>query len=252
MSMYDSRYTNMTFYNWAQQYPELGYGQYSITPESGTWRVPMTMPEVPSYTQMSVAPASAYKEPTTEPATLTPETTINLLSPEIQQSISDYYKGLGKQTTENAKYFERANVANKINAAAQIASSALGLLDTYSARDSVRLTNRELDKQKSLIDLNLTNQEALATSNFRNAIADLQVITAAKNVDIRSQAVRSDIVQGGEDLGQDLADARLQGNLAKRAIDFQKAMNNAQQRKNEQQAWINFGANALNSMIYLI
>lgn len=205
MSMYDSRYTNMTFYNWAQQYPELGYGQYSITPESGTWRVPMTMP-----------------------------------------------KDLGKQTTENAKYFERANVANKINAATQIASSALGLLDTYSARDSVRLTNRELDKQKSLIDLNLTNQEALATSNFRNAIADLQVITAAKNVDIRSQAVRSDIVQGGEDLGQDLADARLQGNLAKRAIDFQKAMNNAQQRRNEQQAWINFGANALNSMIYLI
>ena len=58
--------------------------------------------------------------------------------------------------------------------------------------------------------------------------------------------------QIGEDMGKDMATTRTQGKLQKLAIDFQKSMNVAQQRRNEQQAWINFGANIASSAMYLI
>lgn len=249
-SMYDTKYTNMSFYNWAQQYPDLYLAPYSITNQSSSWRIPMSMPATPNTPQMSPVPSGFYDAPAEE--SVPTDLTQYMLTPEVQKSVADYYKNLGKQTTEASKYFEKANVANKIAAGAQIVQGVSSLFGTYNSRSTVRLTNQELDKQIELIDLNITNQEALATKNFKNSIADLQVISAAKNVDIRSQALRSDIVQGGEDLGKDLADLRLQGSLQKKAIKFQKTLNNLQQKKNEQQAWINFGANLMSAGSYLI
>lgn len=250
-SMYDTKYTNMSFYNWAQQYPDLNLAPYSITNQSSGWRYPMVMPEKPNIPQMTPVPSGFYETPVKEES-LPIDLTQYMLTPEVQKSVADYYKNLGKQTTEASKYFEKANTANKIAAGAQIIQGVSGLFSAYDSRSFVRLTNQELDKQMQLIDLNITNQEAMATKNFKNSIADLQVISAAKNVDIRSQALRSDIVQGGEDLGKDLSDLRLQGSLQKKAIRFQKTLNNLQQKKNEQQAWINFGANLMSASSYLI
>lgn len=146
-----------------------------------------------------------------------------------------------------ANYYKKANLASQVSGYTQVAQGAFDLWDTYDARSALRLTNKQLDTEKEVIDLNIKNTESLLAENFRNSIADLQVLYAAKNVDISSQALRSEIVASGEDMGEDIANMRLQGSLQKKAIDFQKSMNKAQQRRNEQQAWINFGASLANA-----
>lgn len=171
---------------------------------------------------------------------------------QIASSITQAASNAGKVSEASLEYYNRMNAANKIAAGTQILSGVSNLIGAYQGRDAVRLTNKQLDIQKTLIDTNIANREAASNEQFRNSIADLQVLTAAKNVDIRSQAVRSDIVQGGEDLGEDMAMARVQGSLQKKAIDFQKAMNKAQQRANEKQGWINLGANLMQTATYFI
>lgn len=171
---------------------------------------------------------------------------------QIATSITQAAGNAGKVSDAILKYYNRMNTANKIAAGTDVLSGVSGLVDAYQGRDAVRLTNKQLDVQKTLIDTNIANREAVSNEQFRNSIADLQVLTAAKNVDIRSQAVRSDVVQGGEDLGEDMAMARVQGSLQKKAINFQKAMNKAQQYANEKQAWINLGANLMKSATYFI
>lgn len=171
---------------------------------------------------------------------------------QIASSITQAAGNAGKVSEASLEYYNRMNAANKIAAGTQVLSGVSGLINSYQGRDAVRLTNKQLDVQKTLIDTNIANREAVSNEQFRNSIADLQVLTAAKNVDIRSQAVRSDIVQGGEDLGEDMAMARVQGSLQKKAINFQKAMNKAQQYANEKQAWINMGANLMQTATYFI
>lgn len=171
---------------------------------------------------------------------------------QIASSIVKASSNAGKVSEAELKYYNRMNTANKIAAGTDILSGVSGLIGAYQGRDTVRITNQQLDVQKTLIDTNISNREAVSNEQFRNSIADLQVLTAAKNVDIRSQAVRSDVVQGGEALGQDMALTRVQGSLQKKAIDFQKAMNNAQQAANEKQAWINFGASLMSATSYFI
>lgn len=171
---------------------------------------------------------------------------------QIASSITQAASNAGKVSEASLEYYNRMNAANKIAAGTQVLSGVSGLIGAYQGRDAVRLTNKQLDIQKTLIDTNIANREAVSNEQFRNSIADLQVLTAAKNVDIRSQAVRSDVVQGGEDLGEDMALARVQGSLQKKAINFQKAMNKAQQYANEKQAWINMGANLMQAATYFI
>lgn len=195
---------------------------------------------------------SSFSYKTTFPETEVTDLTTELASPAVQNSIASYYKNLGKQTEEASKYYQKANMANKVAAYTNVAQGAINVMNTYDARRSVRLTNKQLDMQKDLIDLNIKNSEALLSAQFKNAIADLQTIYAAKNIDVSSQAIRSEIVGSGEDMGKDMATTRTQGKLQKMAIDFQKSINIANQRRSEQQAWINFGANIASSAMFLI
>lgn len=230
--------------------------------ESGLWGGMSPIPQIPEVSNLQpLNTAGMSPIPKAKPTVSLPQDyqelpTINLneelLSPAVQNSISSYYKNLGKQTEQASKYYEKANMANKVAGYTNIAQGAFNLINAYSGRNTVRLTNKQLDMQKDLIDLNITNSESILSAQFKNAIADLQTIYAAKNVDISSQALRSEIVGSGEDMGKDMATTRTQGKLQKLAIDFQKSMNVAQQRRNEQQAWINFGANIASSAMYLI
>lgn len=229
--------------------------------DSGLWGGSSSMP-----TATLVQPKSLYDRNYSTPipkiaqipdsndqGTETTDLSSVIATPEVQSSIASYYKNLGKQTKEASEYYKKANLANKIAAYTNIAQAAGGLINTYeTGRRNVRLTNKQLDMQKDLIDLNIKNSEAVLSAQFKNAIADLQTVYAAKNVDISSQALRSEIVGSGEDMGKDMADMRTQGKLQKLAIDFQKSVNKAKQHRNEQQAWINFGASAMQSALFLI
>ena len=200
--------------------------------------------------QQSTFTPGSFTAPKTLAETKTTDLTQGMA--EIQESINKHLGKIGEQTAAATEYYNKANMANKIAGYTSIAQGAFNLIDTYNARSSVRLTNKQLDMQKDLIDLNIKNSEAILSAQFKNAIADLQTVYAAKNVDVSSQAVRSQIVGSGEEMGKDMADTRTQGKLQKLAIDFQKTMNNINQRRSEQQAWINFGANIASNAMFLI
>lgn len=246
-SIYGNDFNTLT-YNWLQQYPELNLAPYSMKT-----KVPEISPVMPNLPQMSYPTHTPNNVPETTDITETPtDLASELLTPAVQSSMVNYYKNLGKQTAEASKYYEKANMANKIKAYTNVAQGVADVANVYANRESVRLTNKQLDIQKDLIDLNIKKSETILSNQFRNAIADLQTISAAKNVDISSQALRKEIVGSGEDLGKDMADTRLQGSLQKKAIDFQKSVNKARQYRSEQQAWINLGANVMSSAFLLI
>lgn len=229
---------------------DTSYKGFSLTDSGSAFS--FTNPIAPS-TGLSLAETDKYKSPLTIDSYNLSGLELNLKNPAIQNSIATHAANVGGMTSEAKKYYEKANLANKISAYTSIAQGGMNLIDTYTTgRSNLRMTNKQLDMQKDLIDLNIKNTESVLTAQFKNAIADLQVVSAAKNVDISSQAVRSQIVAGGEDMGKDMADMRTQGKLQKLAIDFQKSVNEAQQRRNEQQAWINFGANIASSAMFLI
>jgi len=212
----------------------------------------LTNPVAPA-TGFSLKETDIYKSPLSIDSYNLSGLELDLKNPAIQGSLAAHAANVGGMTTEAKKYYEKANLANKVSAYTNIAQGAMDLVNTYtSGRSTLRLTNKQLDMQKDLIDLNIKNTESVLSAQFKNAIADLQTIYAAKNVDISSQAVRSEIVGSGEDMGKDMADMRTQGKLQKLAIDFQKSVNKTQQRRNEQQAWINFGANIASSAMFLI
>lgn len=237
---------NVQTYNWLQQYPELNLAPYSMKT-----KVPEISPITANLPKMSYNTTSLNTATTDITQTAT-DLSAELLTPEVQSSVASYYKNLGKQTQEASKFYEKANMANKVQAFTNVAQGAMDVASVYANRKNVRMTNRQLDMQKDLIDLNITKSEAILADQFRSAIADLQVVYASKNVDVSSQAVRSAIVSSGEDMGKDMADTRLQGSLQKKAIDFQKAMNVVRQRNQEMQSWINLGANVLSSAFLLI
>lgn len=219
------------------------WGGYSKMPQ-----IPETLNIQPLYTNnMS---SLGYQSMSLNESASLPTTDI---SAEIDESVKRHLGNVGGMTAEAKKYYQKANLANKISSYTNIAQGAINLVDTYTAgRANLRMTNKQLDMQKDLIDLNIKNNESVLTAQFKNAIADLQTVYAAKNVDISSQAVRSEIVGSGEDMGKDIADMQTQGRLQKLAIDFQKSVNKMQQRRSERQALVNFGANVISSTMFLI
>lgn len=160
-----------------------------------------------------------------------------------------------KDTKDNGvskRYRYNENVANYLLGGASLVEGFFDIINTYKQREGVRLTNKQLETQKTLIDANLKNNIALANENFRNNVADLQVLMAAKNVDISSQALRSNIVGSGEDLGKDIALSTSQSKLQKLAIDLQILTNKANQRQAEKQSWMNMAGSALKAAAYFI
>ena len=135
--------------------------------ESGLWGGMSPIPQIPEVSNLQpLNTAGMSPIPKAKPTVSLPQdyqelptTNLNeeLLSPAVQNSISSYYKNLGKQTEQASKYYEKANMANKVAGYTNIAQGAFNLINAYSGRNTVRLTNKQLDMQK---DLNLVQMQS--------------------------------------------------------------------------------------------
>lgn len=137
----------------------------------------------------------------------------------------------------------------KMSQGLNLLSQGLNTLSVFANRSNVEAVNKQYGQQAELIDANTKNQEAILYSNFKNAISDLQTISAAKNVDIRSQGVQSSIVSSGMNMGQDLALQYTQNNLTKGALNLKKAINNYEQEEREFGAIMNMGISIAGMLI---
>lgn len=150
------------------------------------------------------------------------------------------------------KYIRNAGYAKMGSAAL---SGVASLLDASSATDyrrEVEKTKDQYETQKKIIDTNIDKTESALMENLMSNMADLDVMSAAKNVDLSSQAIAGDKAKGAMDLGKDIADMRTNGALQKAALDLEYAMNVRKAKQAEINSYINAGLQIASSAISLL
>ena len=135
---------------------------------------------------------------------------------------------------ENAR-LKRAAQQNAFSAVTRIGSTIIGGLEMNDYADEVAATKEQYEVQKKIIDTNIQNSEALLMERYRESMADLDAITASKNVDPTSGAIQGIKEKGAMDMGKDFAIQRSNAEIQKLALDLDYARSNriaSRQRRN--------------------
>lgn len=140
---------------------------------------------------------------TTSPSTLSLDTKKLELSQKVIEKAT-------APAEKAAKYLTRAQVATGIEAAAQVGQGVITLANANAGVDAVERTAQ-------MREINLTQTEAVMYENMRDSMAQLDMVAAAKNVDLTSSAVVGTKERGLSDLGKDVRSREL-------AIKFQNAV----------------------------
>ena len=109
-----------------------------------------------------------------------------------------------------AKYLNRAQFATGVESAAQIAQGIITLSNANAGVDAVERTAR-------MRETNLAQTESVMYENMRDSMAQLDMVAAAKNVDLSSTAITGTKERGLRELGKDIRSKEL-------AIKFQNAV----------------------------
>lgn len=109
-----------------------------------------------------------------------------------------------------ATYLTRAQFATGVESAAQIGQGIITLANANAGVDAVERTAK-------MREVNLAETEAVMYENMRDAMAQLDMVAAAKNVDLTSSAIVGQKERGLRDLGKDIRSKQL-------AIKFQNAV----------------------------
>lgn len=113
------------------------------------------------------------------------------------------------------------NIANW----SKIGSAVSDVYNAYQYVKNVKNTKVQYENQKKIIDANIANQETMMMENLQENMAQLNVMTAAQNVDLSSEGIQAVKDKGLADLGKDIRDMREQGALNKKALDLDYALN---------------------------
>lgn len=163
----------------------------------------------------------------------------------------DIWRSIRGKTSKNKadidadyeQYIKQAGYAAIGSAVLQGGASLLEVNSARKYRKDVEKTKSQYETQKKIIDANIDNTEAALLENLRENMANLDVMTAAKNVDISSQAIQGDKVKGAMDLGEDIAAMHTNGALQKAALDLEYAMNVRKAKQQELDGYVNSALN---------
>ena len=153
--------------------------------------------------------ANAARSGTTLAATATTGSNLSVdtkkleLSPEVVQKAT-------APAEKAAQYLTRAQFATGVESAAQIAQGIITLSNANAGVDAVERTAK-------MRETNLAQTEAVMYENMRDSMAQLDMVAAAKNVDLTSTAITGTKERGLRELGKDIRSKEL-------AIKFQNAV----------------------------
>lgn len=126
---------------------------------------------------------------------------------------------------------KESELYNYVSAGANMASSAMKVFNAYrDVQDTKRYVKNvqknivQYESKKKLIDANIANQESSMMENLQENMSQLNVITAAQNVDISSEGVQAMKDKGLSDMSKDITEMRQQGKLNKMALDLDYIM----------------------------
>lgn len=133
----------------------------------------------------------------------------------------------GNDSKDWQRYIDMAGKAKVASATLTAAGGIAGsILDISAAHRLVRdteATKNQYETQKKIIDTNVADTTSALTENLQENMANLDVMAAAKNVDLSSQAIVGDKTKGAMDLGQDIEKMHRESSLQKAALDLQYA-----------------------------
>lgn len=183
-------------------------------------------------------------------------TNISYTMPSYNSAELDKFRSIwgssGDDQADYNRYVKMAGIA-KIGSAALQGLGAVA--DAYSytqLRRETEGTKDQYETQKKIIDTNIDKTESALMENLMSNMADLDVMSAAKNVDLSSQAIAGDKAKGAMDLGKDISDMRTNGALQKAALDLEYAMNVRKAKQQEINSYINAGLQIASTAISLL
>lgn len=212
---------------------------------------PMSVPAGTPLSSLGAVPESA------QPSVPTTTTTdISSMLPNYNTVELDKFRAIwgssGDDQADYNRYIKMASFAKVGSAALQGVGAVAEAYEYTKLRREVEGTKSQYETQKKIIDTNIDNTESALMENLRENMANLDVITAARNVDISSQAVVGTKTKGAMDLGEDIAAMRTSGALQKAALDLEYAMNVRQARQNEINSYVGAALNIGSSVLALI
>lgn len=183
-------------------------------------------------------------------------TNISYTMPSYNSAELDKFRSIWGSSGDDQKDYNRYV---KMAGIAKVGSAALqglgAVADAYSytqLRRETEGTKDQYETQKKIIDTNIDKTESALMENLMSNMADLDVMSAAKNVDLSSQAIAGDKAKGAMDLGRDIADMRTNGALQKAALDLEYAMNVRKAKQQEINSYINAGLQIASTAISLL
>ena len=218
----------------------------------------MSVPAETPLSALGPIPNSAVPNVETPSASVSAPTTTDISStlPSYNSVELDKFRSIwgssGNDQADYNRYVKMAGIA-KVGSAALKGLGAVA--DAYSytqLRRETEGTKDQYETQKKIIDTNIDKTESALMENLMSNMADLDVMMAAKNVDLSSQAIAGDKAKGAMDLGKDIADMRTNGALQKAALDLEYAMNVRKAKQAEINSYINAGLQIASSAISLL
>ena len=140
-------------------------------------------------------------------ATTSPSIALDTKKLELSQKVVEKAAAPAEKA---AKYLTRAQIATGIESAAQVAQGIITLSNANAGVDAVERTAR-------MREINLEQSESVLYENMRDSMAQLDMVAAAKNVDLTSSAIVGQKERGLSDMGKDVRSRQL-------AIKFQNAV----------------------------
>ena len=191
------------------------------------------------------------------PVSTTPTTTnISSTLPSYNSVELDKFRSIwgssGDDQADYNRYVKMAGYAKMGSAALQGIGAVADAYSYTQLRRETEATKDQYETQKKIIDTNIDKTESALMENLMSNMADLDVMSAAKNVDLSSQAIAGDKAKGAMDLGKDIADMRTNGALQKAALDLEYAMNVRKAKQQEINSYINAGLQIASTAISLL
>lgn len=140
-------------------------------------------------------------------ATTSPNLSVDTKKLELSQKV---IQKAATPAEKAATYLTRAQVATGVESAAQVAQGIITLSNANAGVDAVERTAR-------MREINLEQSESVLYENMRDTMAQLDMVAAAKNVDLTSSAIVGQKERGLSDMGKDVRSRQL-------AIKFQNAV----------------------------
>lgn len=140
-------------------------------------------------------------------ATTSPNLSVDTKKLELSQKVVEKAAAPAEKA---AKYLTRAQIATGIESAAQVGQGIITLANANAGVDAVERTAQ-------MREINLAQTEAVMYENMRDSMAQLDMVAAAKNVDLTSSAIVGQKERGLSDMGKDVRSRQL-------AIKFQNAV----------------------------